>query len=269
LQLLSTDLYGNAFGINDSGNAVGDFTNIHNDPLSAEEWLNDSGSTVNLPGLAGSPYGGAAAAINNSGTIVGSAYTSTGGFEAVTYSPSAPAQPLPAPIGSTGTEALALSQHNGYIVGDAILSNGTYAAAQFGPGSASATLPDLSGTNNCSAAGVNSSGMAVGNCYTAGQTNSTAVLWQSGAATNLNSLIAANTGWVLEQATGVNDIGQISGFGTYNGNVNAFTLTPAPAAGLSPILNGKGGVGDALRGVSGLIAQLVAGLGNPLHFTVK
>ena len=43
---------------------------------------------------------------------------------------------------------------------------------------------------------------------------------------DLNTLISANSGWVLNSATGINIWGQIVGSGTLNGQVHGFLLTP-------------------------------------------
>jgi len=45
---------------------------------------------------------------------------------------------------------------------------------------------------------------------------------------DLNNLIPANVGWVLQEATGINDLGQVSGYGTIGGQTHGFLLTPAP-----------------------------------------
>jgi hypothetical protein len=267
LEILNTDHYGNAFSINDSGNAVGDFTDGNGVAQSAVEWLNNSANTVNLPGPANSPAG-AAAAINNNGTIVGVALTTGGHFEAVTFSAGAPAQPLPTPAGSIDTEGVALSQ-NGIIVGQATLPSQNTEAVQFGPGPVAVVLPALPGDASCGANGVNSSDVAVGSCSPANSPTATAVIWQNGAVTDLNSLIPANSGWVLEEATGINDNGQITGWGNDNGKRRAFTLTPALVIGQSPIPNLGLLVGSLLSGVGGLVANIVTSLGNGLHFTVK
>ena len=43
---------------------------------------------------------------------------------------------------------------------------------------------------------------------------------------DLNDLIASGSGWVLKTAVDINDMGQIAGMGTLNGNERAFLLTP-------------------------------------------
>jgi hypothetical protein len=56
----------------------------------------------------------------------------------------------------------------------------------------------------------------------------------------LNSLLPANSGWVLEEAFGINSAGQITGMGLYDGQQTAFLMTdpgsisaiPEPSAGL-------------------------------------
>ena len=74
--------------------------------------------------------------------------------------------------------------------------------------------------------GINNAGQVVGEADLAdGSTH--AFLWSGGSMRDLNSLIPGNSGWVLEYATGVNDSGQICGYGAHNGARRAFLLTPA------------------------------------------
>lgn len=54
---------------------------------------------------------------------------------------------------------------------------------------------------------------------------------ETGPMTDLNTLLPANSGWVLTRATGINDLGQISGYGTINGETHAFLMTiPEPTS---------------------------------------
>jgi probable HAF family extracellular repeat protein len=46
---------------------------------------------------------------------------------------------------------------------------------------------------------------------------------------NLNSLIPVSSGWQLQIATGINNSGQIVGMGLYNGQYQAFLMTPPKA----------------------------------------
>jgi probable HAF family extracellular repeat protein len=44
---------------------------------------------------------------------------------------------------------------------------------------------------------------------------------------DLNDLVPAGSGFVLEEATGINDSGEIVGTGTIGGATHAFLLVPA------------------------------------------
>jgi hypothetical protein len=55
------------------------------------------------------------------------------------------------------------------------------------------------------------------------------VLWEGGAAIDLNSRIDPSTpGWLLTEATRINDLGQIIGRGVFDGQFRAFLATPIP-----------------------------------------
>ena len=52
-------------------------------------------------------------------------------------------------------------------------------------------------------------------------------IWSKGSGMlDLNTLISASSGWVLNSATGINIWGQIVGTGTLNGESHGFLLTP-------------------------------------------
>ena len=54
-----------------------------------------------------------------------------------------------------------------------------------------------------------------------------AFFYQDGQMFDLNDLVPADTGWVLETADGINDHGQIVGTGKHHGKTRAFLLTPS------------------------------------------
>ena len=85
----------------------------------------------------------------------------------------------------------------------------------------SADLPLLPGQVSGTAKALNNLGIAVG-------TSGVACIWNEWAITDLNTLLPPGSGWKLQEATGINDRGQICGNGTYRGNACAFLLTPVP-----------------------------------------
>ncbi len=72
---------------------------------------------------------------------------------------------------------------------------------------------------------ISDSGVIVGDIETASFKKYAAV-WKNGLAINLNNLIPAGSGWVLQQAKAINNRGQIAGEGTFHGQDRAFLLTP-------------------------------------------
>lgn len=76
--------------------------------------------------------------------------------------------------------------------------------------------------------GINARGECVGllNNYATGA--AAAVLWLDDKLIDLNTAIPAGSGWVLKQATDINDSGQIVGVGTLNGANRAYLLRPQP-----------------------------------------
>lgn len=53
-----------------------------------------------------------------------------------------------------------------------------------------------------------------------------AFLWQDGRFTDLNGLLAKDSGWNLQDARAINGRGQIIGYGEHDGQERAFLLTP-------------------------------------------
>jgi probable HAF family extracellular repeat protein len=68
---------------------------------------------------------------------------------------------------------------------------------------------------------------------------------------NLNSLIAADSGWTLFDATGINNAGDIVGFGELNGNFEAFELTPGGTISGTGGNGGTSGTGGSTGGTGG------------------
>lgn len=89
---------------------------------------------------------------------------------------------------------------------------------------------------------ISSSGLIVGE-GSFSQYASHAVLWESSQASDLNTLIPADSGWVLARAWDINATGQVVGEGTYNGKTQGFILTPSVAPTTLAAVSGTAGCG--------------------------
>jgi len=92
---------------------------------------------------------------------------------------------------------------------------------------ANGSLTDLGTLGGATSEGlaINDKGEVVGTSQTAGG-EPRAFLWRDGVMTDLNTLLPAGSGWVLESATSISYAGQIVGNGTLNGMSQGFLLTP-------------------------------------------
>jgi uncharacterized membrane protein len=91
------------------------------------------------------------------------------------------------------------------------------------------TMTDLHpafGLTHGRAVEINASGSIVGHVANAYTSPLRAILWHRGNAIDLNDVIPQGLGWLLRSAEGINDRGQIVGFGTFGGETRAFLLTP-------------------------------------------
>ena len=91
------------------------------------------------------------------------------------------------------------------------------------------TLSDLGtfpGDSDSNANAVNQRGQIVG--ASGGPNTMRAMLWENGVGIDLNTRIAASSGWQLLYAIDINARGQITGWGIHNNpnSISAFLLTP-------------------------------------------
>jgi probable HAF family extracellular repeat protein len=102
----------------------------------------------------------------------------------------------------------------------------------YGPGNTGPT------TNYHSVAiDINNTGSIVGTSQRIAGSPAVATLWKNGVPIDLNTLIPAGSGWNLLSAEGINERGDIVGFGTFQGSNRAFLLTiPEPTSVVSLIV---------------------------------
>jgi probable HAF family extracellular repeat protein len=85
-------------------------------------------------------------------------------------------------------------------------------------------LGTLPGDESSRALDINDNGQITGWSGSLSQGTSHAVLWQCGQILDLNEYIPANSGWLLIEARGVNNEGNIVGVGIKNGDLRAYLL---------------------------------------------
>jgi len=87
-------------------------------------------------------------------------------------------------------------------------------------------LGSLPGHTASTASAINDAGDAAGSSGMGRCSDSRAALWRRGQVYDLNDLIPPDSGWVLQGASGINQRGQISGYGLRNGHRRSFLLSP-------------------------------------------
>ena len=126
-------------------------------------------------------------------------------------------------LGGTTAEAYAINNF-GVVTGTATISGDLVSHAFV---SVSGKLKDIGTLGGSAAQGtaINDFGVVVGFSNITGDTDVHAFIWTADRGmVDLNSLIPANSGWVLNSANGINAEGHIVGTGTLNGESRAFIL---------------------------------------------
>jgi probable HAF family extracellular repeat protein len=188
LRLPHGDTVGFAFGINDTGQAVGSsgvcsntsLPPVHPGGAHAVLWQKD-GSVVDLGGLAGG-VSNVAGSINNRGEVAGTSQFADGSVHAFVWSK------------EKGMHDL------GSLPGAVV------------------TVPPCCNT-------INDSGEVVGFSFDA-TGNVTAFVWRDHTMADLNTLIPKDSGWQLLFAQSLNDAGEIVGQGLIGGESHAFLAVP-------------------------------------------
>ena len=225
LGTLSGGASSSAFQINSAGQVSGD-SFVSNGKVNATSWTNKK--IKNLGALPGSIFT-AGLAINDNGYIVGESVFNYGPpfkSHAFLWNGST-MKDLGTLCGGTTSMANAING-SGIVVGqsDGHSSGGLWHAVQWGSNGEIKDLGVLKGGTYSVAFGVNDFDVVVG--YGNISTNAPhAMIWTSGSGMkDLNSEIQAGTGWTLINANSINNVGQITGYGSKNGHNHAFVLTP-------------------------------------------
>ena len=204
-----------AYGLNDSGQVVG-ATYLAGGGVAP--FLYSKGKMIDLGTLGGQGWN-SAQGINNAGVVVGTAWASNGFFGFVWKNGKMKQ------LRTLGSFSQAYAINNkGQITGDAYTPSSDLHAFLM-TGGKFKDLGVISGSASWGF-GINDSGVVVGQS-TYGQGGSYHAFVYSGRKMkDLNNLIPANSGWELYVANGINEAGKIVGYGTLNGVLHAFVLTP-------------------------------------------
>lgn len=241
LQSMTTD-------INNAGSTVGYTYQAHDkEDKQAVMWIKGKAIPLNEPGK---NMNSEALAINNVGQEAGFVYKDGSGIkQAVLWNGTKPT--LLGSIGE-GTSSVATDINDkGFAVGFSSV-NKLDVKAVLWKGKKATVLKSLGGTVS-KALGINDLGQIVGYSYTKGDAKKEAVMWDGSRIINLNSYLTSAekaSGWILQQATAINDNGSIIGqaYNTKTGKtnnafeINAVAAVPEPTSS-GMLLAGLGMIG--------------------------
>lgn len=183
---------------------------------------------LTIPAQGGFSVLSSAEAINDLGQGVGGSFVSAAAVVNATLWQNGQAIDLGGMPGAEVTLASTIN-NNGQLAGIGI-TRGTATQMPFFEQNGKMTpLPVLAPGENADPTAINAAGQIVG-FATAGDGSEHAVTWQNGVLTDLNALLPADSGWLLETANAINSLGQIVGGGLHNGLASGFLLTPESLA---------------------------------------
>lgn len=253
-----------ASGINNAGQVVGQ-SYIDSDNVSFHAALWQGNSILDLGTLGG--RFSAANGINNGGQVVGQASTSSNSSFHATLWSNGTVLDL-GTLGGNYSSAIAIND-SGVVVGhaDVPLAGLTALHATLWQNGQIRDLGVLAGGTESSARAVNMGGQVVGYSFYGGSEAPHAMLWHNGIMLDLNSILAPDVvlaGWVLSDASGINDSGAIVGsaYNVRTGANHAYLLAPVPEPGTWALM--LAGLGAMLMIVRRRRQRLAGGEGQAL-----
>ena len=237
----------NAFGINNHGEVVGFAENGTSDnsclaggtpfqvvQFQAVKW-STNGAIQQLRPLPGDSVG-FAFGLNDNGQVIGSS-----GLCSNTSVPPFPGGPhgvlwesdgTPRDLGNLGVPGFVVPSsinNRGDVAGGALAPDGTVHGFLW---TRQTGMQDLGGfpgafvTAAVCCRTINDNGQIVGFSIDGTTFASRAIIFEGKVPVDLNTLIPTDSGWYLQSTSSVNNLGEIAGWGTINGNTHAFLLKP-------------------------------------------
>lgn len=206
-----------AMGVNAAGQVTGQSINVAGE---TRAFLYSGGSMTDIGTLGGDFASGAG--INNAGHVVGETSLNNGTFpdvRAFLYRDGS-MQDL-GTLGGRISSAAAINDM-GQVAGYSYTADSIEHAFLYVDG----TMIDLGtlGGSRSFGYGINALGQVVGTSDLADDLERHAFIFSAGVLTDLNSLIDPSSGWVLHEARGINDLGQVAAFGCLGENCQAVML---------------------------------------------
>jgi probable HAF family extracellular repeat protein len=207
-----------AYGINSAGQVTGSsLVNLSPSPSAEHAYFWNGSAMQDLGTLGGRDSVGLA--INDSGHITGRVQLSNGRTHAFLWNGTS-LEDLGS-FGSGSSQGLAIN-NSGQVTGASFPAPGVGGGVRafFWDGSAMRDLGSLVSGESTFGRGINNLG------YVVGDSGGRAFLWDGSTMLDLTNLVSNVSGWTLESAVAINDAGQIAGWGTLNGSIRPFLLTP-------------------------------------------
>jgi len=208
-------------GVNDGGRVVGDLSFAGG---VTHAFLTDGAGKLTDLGTGGGT-GSVANGVNNGGTVVGT-LSAPGGFSVAFRGTAGGLAPILTPGGGSST-GLAIND-GGQVVGALGFAGGSHAYRTTAGGLA-VDLGSLAGAPDSVADAINRLGQVVGSASFGAGLSHAFLYTDAQGMVDLNSALNGGAGWVLGTATGINDRGQITGTGTFQGMTRAYRLDPFDA----------------------------------------
>jgi probable HAF family extracellular repeat protein len=209
------------YALNDAGQVVGSAVTADG---SNHPFLYSAGKMTDL-GTLGSPEGNSwwnsAQGINNNGEVVGTSYNAQGNFRGFVWLKGKMSQM--GTLGGSWSQAYAVN-NKGQVSGIAYTKGNAQAHAFLLTGNQMKDLGTLDNGFYSWGFAINDSGVVVGQASPLSG-GYVAFVYSGGKMKDLNQLIPAGSGWVLQDAYGVNAAGQIVGEGLLRGQERGFLLT--------------------------------------------